>query len=148
MATFQAQVDAWVRKSQARMLAIFRLSSQYMIEAVLDRTPVDTGYLRASLVITYDGPVPMRADARSSGDWSYDPPLYSLQIAASSLGDTLYASFTAAYARRIEYGFQGADSLGRQYNQEGVGMVRLAAQRWQEFVDRSTAEAKARVKSA
>jgi hypothetical protein len=38
------------------------------------------------------------------------------------------------YARRLNYGFTGTDSLGRQYNQRGYFFVDLAAQRWQQIV--------------
>lgn len=130
--SFSAAVEKWALKSQARLLAVFRTAAQYVIEDVRDRTPVDTGFLRASLTVTLDGPLPMREAAGSA----YQAPSYSLVIAGAELGGTVYASFVANYAGHVEYGAQGRAS---------VGMVRLAAQAWSSHVARAVAEAKARV---
>jgi hypothetical protein len=133
--SFEAQIDAWVRKTEARMLAVFKTAAQYVIEDVRDRTPVDTGFLRASLTVTLDGPLPMRPEARA-GAFNYDAQPYSLVIAGAQLGGTVYASFVAGYAGHVEYGARG---------RAGTGMVRLSAQNWQSHVNRAVAEAKARV---
>lgn len=123
------------------MLAVFRMSTEYVIEDVLMRTPVDTGYMRASFTVSLDGPLPIRADARPPSDAekdSYKPQPYSLAINGADLGDTITASFVAAYSAHVEYGARG---------REGVGMVRLAAQAWPQHVAKAVAEAKARVAS-
>jgi hypothetical protein len=67
-----------------------------------------------------------------------------LVILTANLGDTIYIGWTAAYAMRMEYGFQGPDSLGRVYNQPGNGFARSAAQNWPKIVDRVVAQVKAR----
>jgi hypothetical protein len=130
--SFSAAVDAWVLKSRQRLEAVLKTSAQFVIEDVVLRTPVDTGYLRASFTISFDGPLPMRG---SQGD-GYTAPPYSLAIAGAGLGDTIYASFVANYAAHVEYGARG---------RAGVGMVRLAAQSWDQHVARAVAAAKARV---
>ena len=135
---FEAAVDAWVLQTQARLLAVFRTAAQYVIEDVRDRTPIDTGYLRASWTVSLDGPLPMRPEAKPSPQFSYNAQSYSLAIAGADLGDTIYASFVANYAGHVEYGAQG---------RVGVGMVRLSAQAWPEHVARAVSEAKARVRS-
>lgn len=56
---FTAQIDEWVLKSKARMLAVFRTATKSVIEDMLDRTPVDTGYLRASLTVKFNTPAPI-----------------------------------------------------------------------------------------
>lgn len=132
--TFRAQIDEWVAQTQARMLAVFRTAAQYVIEEVRDRSPVDTGYLRNSLTVSLDGPLPMRG---ASGD-GYAAAPFAAVIAGADLGGTIYASFVANYAGHVEYGAQG---------RQGVGMVRLSVQNWQVHVDRATAEAKAAVRS-
>lgn len=134
--SFSAAVDEWVMKSRARMLAVFRLSAEYVIEDVIVRTPVDTGFLRASLTVSLDGPLPIRPDAKPTGTRTYQPQPYSLQIAGADLGDTIYASFVASYSAHVEYGARG---------RAGAGMVRLAAQAWPQHVARAVSEAKARV---
>jgi hypothetical protein len=140
--TFTAEVDAWVRKSERRMTAVFRQAADLTISAVYDRTPVVVGFLRASLTVNLTGPVPMNRTGGTVGI-----PSYSLVIAGAKLGDTIYASFAAVYARRIEYGFVGQDSLGRTYNQSGRRMVGHAVQNWQHYVDQAVREARARVKN-
>lgn len=135
--SFIAQVDEWVLATRQRMIAVFRTSAQYVIEDVRDRTPVDTGFLRASWTVSLDGPQPMRSP-NPGGDGGFQPQSYSLQIAGADLGSTIYASFVANYAGHVEYGARG---------RAGVGMVRLAAQAWPQHVNRAVAEAKARVAS-
>lgn len=132
--SFTAAIDEWVLATQARILAVFRTAAQYVIEDVRDRTPVDTGYLKNSLTVSLDGPLPMRG---TQGD-GYAATPYALAIVGADLGDTIYASFVAEYAAAIEYGARG---------REGRGMVRLSVQNWQAHVDRATAEAKAAVRS-
>lgn len=133
--SFAAQVDAWVRETEARMLAVFRTAAEYVVEDVLDRTPIDTGYLRASLTVTTTGPLPIRANARPVEGQTYNVQPYALSIAGAELGDTVYASFVASYAAHVEYGARG---------RAGRAMVRLAAQNWPVHVDRAVAAAKAR----
>lgn len=135
-ATFTADVTDWVRKTQARMLAVFRLSAEYVIEDALARTPRDTGFLAASMTVTLDGPLPIREGARPAGDGGYQVQPYSLVIAGADLGGTIHASWVASYAIHVEMGARG---------RAPVRMVGLAAQNWQSHVNRAVAEAKARV---
>jgi len=44
-------------------------------------------------------------------------------IARAELGDTITIINPVVYARRVEYGYVGEDSLGRHYNQQGRHMV-------------------------
>lgn len=132
--SFTATIDAWARKSEARLLAIFQTAAQFVVEDVIDRTPVDTGYLRASFTVSLDGPLPMRGE---QGDGYAAPPI-ALSIAGAKLGDTLFASFVASYAVHVEYGARGYP---------GAAMTRLAVQNWQGHVDRAVSQAKARVRS-
>lgn len=118
------------------MLAVFRTAAQYVIEDVRDRSPVDTGFLRASWTVSLDGPMPMRS-ANPGG--AFQPQSYSLQIAGAELGSTIYASFVANYAMFVEMGANG---------RAPVGMVRLSAQSWSQHVARAVSEAKSRVASA
>lgn len=130
--SFTAEVDAWVAQTRARMLAVFRTSAQYVIEDVRERTPVDTGYLKNSLTVSLDGPLPMRGAA---GDGYVAPPIAAV-IAGADLGATITASFVGNYAGFIEYGARG---------RAPVRMVGLAVQSWQSHVDRAVSEAKSRV---
>lgn len=130
--SFTATVDAWVLQTQARLLAVFKTATEYVVEDVIARTPVDTGYLRASLTVSLNGPLPMRG---TQGD-AYKAAPYSLAIAGAELGAVITASFVANYAGHVEYGARG---------RAGAGMVRLSVQKWPEHVNRAVAAAKARV---
>ncbi|PWJ80642.1 hypothetical protein C7441_112184 [Pseudaminobacter salicylatoxidans] len=135
--SFSAAVDEWVLKSQRRMLAMFQTATQYVIEDMIDRTRVDTGFLRASIVVSTSAPAAIREDARPVEGQKYPAnEAYALVIAGAELGGTIWATYTASYAAYREYGTHG---------QAGDGMVRLAAQNWPKHVARATAEAKARV---
>lgn len=158
--SFDAQVDDWVRKTEARMLAVFRESAQRIILEMQKvgpsvknpgggaggAMPVDTGFLRASLMTTLNNPdttVKFKDDAIGAYVWQEGS--VQLVILAARIGDSIYAVYTASYARRMEYGFSGTDSLGRTYNQSGYGFVRLAAQKWKQVVEEVVRDAKARV---
>lgn len=138
--SFSAQIDAWVRKTQQRMEAVVKNAAEAVAEDVINRTPVDTGFLRASLVATLDGPLPMRdAPPKDAAEGSFPPPTaYALVIEGLEMGGTLWLSFTANYAGYVEYGTK---------RQAPAGMVRLAAQNWPRHVAKAVREAKAAVVS-
>lgn len=131
---FTAQIDEWVLKSKARMLAVFQTATQFVVEEMLERTPVITGYLRASVTVRFNTPAPIRPNNLPVEGASYGMPTqYALAIAGAKLGQTIYASYTAAYAMPIEYGFK---------SYAGAGMVRLSAQNWNTHVAKATAIAR------
>lgn len=133
------QVKAWTDKSKRRQEAIFRTSAQRVMEiastpkAQGGRMPVDTGFLRNS-----------RAASTTGLPGSGGPPP-ELIFATLQVGQTVWAGWTAKYARRLEYGFYGADSLGRVYSQAGNAYLRTAVQQWPQIVAAATSEARARI---
>lgn len=133
MASFSATVDAWAKETEDRLVRVFRTAAQYVINDVAMRTPVDTGTLRASWIVTLDGPLPLRDDIRP-GSIPAQMQDYTLTIAGANLGDTIFASFVAGYARYVEFG---------TYKMAPRAMVRLSAQAWQSHVDKAVAAAKA-----
>jgi hypothetical protein len=147
--TFSAEVDAWVRATKERIEAVFHMSAEDIAEEIVAKSPIDTGFLRHSFQASGTQMPVIRADAKPAAGMNYpvDTGPINLVIANVPLGGTVYLGFVAAYARRLEYGFVGEDSLGRTYNQAGVGMVRLAAQNWPWIVAEATARAKAAVRS-
>lgn len=130
--SFSASVDSWVRETQQRMDAVIKTAAQSVVEDVIQRTPVDTGYLRASFSVTMNAPLPMRG---KQGD-GYRAPAYVLVISGMTPGQSLFGTFVANYAAHVEYGARG---------RVGRGMVRLAALAWPQHVNRAVAAAKARV---
>lgn len=111
MATdFDVDVSAWVDRALGRATEAFRLTALMAAARVKELTPVKTGNLRASW---HD----------SLNNQSIENSGQGLAIASAKLGDRINIGTNVVYARRIEYGFVGADSLGRVYNQRGAGMV-------------------------
>lgn len=154
--SFSAAVDAWCKESDARLEAVFKESTKRLIVEVRKpkakggNMPVDTGYLRNSLVTSTDGPTPISSESRPEPGDKFDTASDTLSgpvtliINGAKVGQTIWACFTAAYAARLEYGFSGEDSLGRKYAQSGNGFVRLAAQRWRAIVESVVTELKQR----
>ena len=140
--SFSGAVDAWVLETKARQEAIFKTAAQYVAEDVIDRVPVDTGFLRASFTASLVEPPQIRPDAtppKDAGKGSIPPAEnYSLVIANSKLGDTIHFGFVAAYALYVEYGTRG---------RKGALMVGLSVQRWPQHVAKAVRAAKAAVAS-
>lgn len=134
MATFSAQVSAWVRETEDRLLAVFQASAQELFSLAQATRyeggllPIDTGFLRNSFVAGLNGSTSL------SG-----PDSYVLAVMSAEIGDSVIGGWSAKYARRMEYGFVGQDRLGRNYNQRGFGYMRNAAMQWQDIVNRNAA---------
>lgn len=150
--SFSAQVEAWVAESKTLMTAVMRESAQRVISDMQTpdkaggRMKVVTGFLRASLQASIGTPANAMTQRPIKGQiYEFAAGEVALVIAGAELGDTIYATYGAAYARRLEYGFVGQDSLGRTYNQVGKAFVRSAAQKWGQIVAQVSTELKARV---
>jgi hypothetical protein len=102
------------------------------------RMPIDTGNLRRSLTVSKTSMPQIKPDQTEFSEEDLSAIILTL-----FLGETAFLGFQAAYAARMNYGFVGADSLGRMYNQPGFGFVDAVAQRWDQII----AEAEATVRS-
>ncbi len=63
------------------------------------------------------------------------------------IDQAVWIGYQAGYARRQNYGFVGADSLGRDYNQSGSYFVEGAIANWQQIVVRAAKEMQDSVES-
>ncbi|QJS27471.1 hypothetical protein [Rhizobium ruizarguesonis] len=133
--SFAAQVSEWAISELERSQAVFQTAAQEVANEVRTpvaeggRMPLKTGNLRRSLMAsTADMP------RIQEGKTTFSDSGIEMVIAGAELGSTIYLGFQAAYARRLEMGFVGADSLGRLYNQTGYGFVAATAQRWPQIV--------------
>lgn len=137
---FSATVDAWCRKTNARMTAVFRESTQRTVSLAQARIPVDTGFARASARASLQAMPPINPNASKpkigSGAVSYNSAEISLTIAGAELGQTIFVGWTANYAGELERGHS---------KKAPSGFVRLAALEWQRTVSQVVSEAKARV---
>lgn len=130
---FASAVSDFVRKSDARMLAVFRTSVERVVDemqtpvAAGGNMPVDTGFLRASLQMSLNVPVPIDAKARPADGraYAYDGGPVAVLMLGAELGDTVYASYTASYAAIVHYGNE--ERPGRQW-------VTMAAMKWPAIV--------------
>lgn len=127
--TFTAQLGAFRDKTKAQMKAVLTESVQDVVAeaqtpvAQGGRMPVDTGFLRNSLVSELNG----AQVAQGAGS-------YALAAEGMEPGDVARFGWTAEYALRMENGFVGEDSLGRTYNQPGRHFVEGAAAQWPAIV--------------
>lgn len=128
--SFSAQIDAFVLKTQRRADAVLRQASQEVIAdmqrpvATGGNMPVDTGFLRASLVTTINAPV-NSVSFRDGGSHSFNEGSVILALNSAKFGDSIFAVYTANYAGHVEYGSQGRPPRA---------FVRSAAQNWQSIV--------------
>lgn len=119
--------SSWSGNTKALLTALLRNSVQALAKEASTtipnggRVPVKTGNLARTVVV--DTKSPQVSENLGTGD-------YSLGIANINPGDTIYIGWTAVYARRQNYGFVGADSLGRVYNQAGFGFAEATAAKW------------------
>lgn len=126
-ATFDVQIAAWVAKAKGRQREFCIEFVQDLAQAVVEATPVKTGFLRASWWASIGTPV-----ANEGGG-----SVAAMNLVAATIvpGDVYYLTNGAKYARRVEYGFVGADSLGRQYNQAPRAFVRGTVARAADIAD-------------
>ena len=135
-----ATLDAWTKKTQRRIDAVLKDATQSVVAVAQTskghggRMPVITNTLRGSLESSIAG------GASGEGESSH-----ILVAPLMKGGDLATFTWTAEYARRVNNGFTGADSLGRNYSQVGAHFVEGAVDQWPAIVRASTAEAKARV---
>lgn len=138
-ASFSATIEAWANQSKDDITRIFRQSVARVVTemqtpvAAGGNMPIDTGALRASLVVNRSGPVPMSREATGK-PVTYSSGPISLVIAGADIGDTVWASYTMQYSAMVHFGANGRP--GRQW-------VTLAAQRWNSIVSEVAAQAKA-----
>lgn len=136
MATkFEADIKEHATLTELDMLNVARQSIQDVVriaqtpKAKGGRMPVITSFLRNSLASGLNG-----AFGPPSGD------SYVLTIAQLKLSDVAQFGWTAAYARRVELGFVGTDSLGRGFEQQGAFFMGSAADQWEELVRANAAK--------
>lgn len=134
----------WADNAEKRLTALLRNSVQALAKEAAStipnggRVPVKTGNLSRSVVVDTKPPQVAAAGQTFTGQD------FSLGVAQIVPGDTIYIGWQARYARRQNYGFVGADSLGRVYNQSGFGFAEATAAKWSQIVRAEAAKLGAR----
>lgn len=138
--TATAKVTKWASATRERMVAVRNEAAQRLVEEMQTpvgeggNMPVDTGFLRASLVGTANAAVPVTYNPGGSiHTWS--PEEFALSLLAWDLNTSFHATYTANYAAAVNYGARGHP--GRQF-------VGLAVQRWPQIVADVAAQARRR----
>jgi hypothetical protein len=130
------QLDPWVKKTEARMLAVAKESTKRVVSQAQRRIPVDTGFARASIVGSLASMPPIRAGYRGDKGVTYPQTFdYIVTIAQAVLGGRIYIGWTAGYVGLLEMGSS---------RQAPSGFVRISAMEWPRIVNETIAEAKAR----
>lgn len=164
--TFGAQIDKWVGETMQRTEAVFRQASHDVINKAQENAPHDTGFLKASLVVALNSPVPPAIRVKPEGEGqSFRAPNISAVIATAKMGDTISAGWTAAHALPQEYGSRPHKIYPRKKqvlhwrNKQGEGVfatvvnhpgnpptafVRRAVAEWPKIVNAVVARAKSR----
>lgn len=145
MRAFSDVCGAWAKETEARLEVTWRRSIELLADELTTtvsnggRLPHKTGNLMRSLLASTSG-VP----AIGSEGQRFTGHDVGVVVAGLNLGDPIYLGFQAAYARRMNYGFVGTDSLGRSYNQEGFHFVEAAIALWPTIVELAVDDVKAR----
>lgn len=138
--SFSAAVSQWVRDTKERQTAVYRESAQRVFALAQTpvgaggNMPVDTGWLRGSLVVNLGTEVPA-AREKPEGVAAVPPADFAFTIAKADIETPVTGYWTASYARHVEFGARGRS--GRRF-------VALAAQRWPQIVAEVCREAESR----
>lgn len=130
---FIKAVSKWTTETEERMDDVFREASKDLYDELWRATPVDTGNLRNSLRASKQG---VQAQQFPSGPGYYNSSTAQAyqEIDSLKVGERIEMAYAATYARRLEFGFTGYDSLGRYYNQPGRFWIRQTSSRWRSIV--------------
>ncbi len=105
--TFEIDVEKWCKKAGDRADKFMRRFIQDVGEALVNATPVDTGFLRASWTVNI-GAISESLQNKPSGGTSYPASASLAQLSVGALrskaSDTVYIVNRASYAAYVEYG--------------------------------------------
>lgn len=125
---FSSAVNKWTKATIQRSEEAFQIGILDFFIHLRDTTPIDTGYLRSSLTVGKNGQIPAGPNAEYGSVYN---DVRALDVIGTlKLGDRVTLVYNAPYARRLEYGFTGYDSLGRFYNQAGRFWITAAGKRY------------------
>jgi len=120
-----AQLPDWVQKVERRRDAVVKDATQSVVGVMQKRVPVDTGFLKNSLMSSLTG-----------GSGTMGPASHIMVAASMKGGDTAAVTYTAEYAAPVNNGNRG---------RPGAHFVEGAVDMWPQIVRASVAKAKAAV---
>lgn len=140
-------IGEWAKQTQERIEAVHKRSVELLADEMTrtkpngGRVPVDTSNLANSLVPSQTA-MPKTSTEKVAG--AADVGAFT---ATMDVTKPTWLGYTAVYARRRNYGFVGADSLGRVYNEQGDYFVEGAIAQWPQLVAAAVADVKANSKT-
>jgi len=138
-----ATLDQWTKKTEKRIDAVLKDATQSVIAVAQTskgnggRMPVITNNLRNSLQSSIAG--------GASGEGESSHILVAPRMEGGDVATFTWGNGDVPYARRVNDGFTGADSLGRNYSQVGAHFVEGAVDEWPAIVRASIRKAKVAV---
>lgn len=139
-------ISEWAKQTQERIEAVQKRSIELLADEMTrtkpngGRVPVDTGNLARSLLASQQA-MPKTSDQPSAG---LDVGAFTVTMDVTK---PTWLGYQSVYARRRNYGFVGADSLGRVYNEQGDYFVEGAIAQWPQIVAAAMADVKTNAKS-
>ena len=140
--SFSKMIGDWAAATEERLSAVHRRSVVLLAEEMITtkgqggRLPFDTGNLARSLLASTQA-MPKIAAGPFPGS--------NVGVVAATLRpeQAVFIGFQAAYSKRRNFGFVGADSLGRVYNESGGHFVEGAIAKWPQIVAQAVRETQA-----
>jgi hypothetical protein len=139
MGSFSDQLTAWAKATEKRTEAVYRRSVELLAEEMTrtkpngGRVPIDTGNLYRSLLASKQA-MPRTAAGPFPG---FD---IGAITASLKMSEPVFIGYQAVYSRVANYGFVGADKLGRVHNREGNYFVEGAIAQWPQIVAQAAKE--------
>lgn len=134
-----SQIDAWTRQTEARMIAVYKGSTQEFVARAQRRIPVDTGFARSSIRASLDSMPQIDPNLRGDPDQTYGLEMSSILLTINSAkpGQTIYIGWTANYIPFLEWGHS---------DQAPNGFIGVTALEWPQIVAGEIDKAKASVR--
>ena len=136
---FFTRISEWGDRVDGDLEKLAQRSIQRLAKQVVIDTPFDLGILRGNWQPSIGQPNLEGGSPDAGGRAIADIALKVLDLKP---GETFYMVNNTAYARRLEHGFVGEDSLGRKYNQTGRHYVGNNVKRWALIVEQEAARLK------
>lgn len=144
--SFAAQVGAWASKSEAKLTATRRRAIELLADEMAltqpvgGRVPFETGALARSLLASTSGMPKTSESLKAGGN-------VGAVVAMLPLNKAIWLGYQSVYARRQNYGYVGADVLGRVYNQQGSYFVEYAIAMWPTIVELAAEDLQTKVEA-
>ena len=134
-------IGEWAKQTQERIEAVHKRSVELLAEEMIrtkpngGRLPVDTGNLARSQLASQTA-MPKTSEGPFNGS------NVGAVVATMDVTKPIYIGMQAIYARVANYGFVGADSLGRIHNRAGNYFIEGAIAEWPSLVKKAIEDVK------